>query len=65
MSGRTTTSSSCRDRASQALIQQYAQFLDQQRTLRRAMTDYFAGQQFFEFYTGEFEAAVHSSSEEA
>ena len=48
-----------------ALIQQYAHFLDQQRTLRRAMADYFAGQQFFEFYTGEFEAAVHSSSEDA
>jgi hypothetical protein len=33
------------------LIHQYAQFLDQLRTVRRAMSDYFAGQQFFDFYT--------------
>jgi len=32
------------------LIQQYATFLDKQRTLRRVMSDFFAGQQFFEFY---------------
>ena len=33
------------------LIQQYAQFLEQLRSVRRAMSDYFAGQDFFEFYT--------------
>lgn len=35
------------------LIQQYASFLDQLRSVRRAMADYFAGQEFFAFYTGE------------
>ena len=35
------------------LIRQYAQFLEQLRTVRRAMADYFAGQQFFDFYLGE------------
>ena len=34
------------------LIQQYAQFLEQLRSVRRAMSDYFAGQEFFDFYTG-------------
>lgn len=40
------------------LIFQYARFLEQLRTVRRAMADYFAGQQFFDFYTGlsDFEA---------
>jgi hypothetical protein len=33
------------------LVQQYARFLDQLRSVRRAMSDYFAGQQFFDFYT--------------
>jgi hypothetical protein len=33
------------------LIQQYAQFLEQLRSVRRAMADYFAGQEFFDFYT--------------
>jgi hypothetical protein len=42
------------------LIQQYAQFLDQLRTVRRAMTDYFAGQQFFDFYVGELETQTSS-----
>lgn len=32
------------------LVRQYSQFLDQLRTVRRAMADYFAGQQFFDFY---------------
>jgi hypothetical protein len=32
------------------LVQQYARFLDQLRSVRRAMADYFAGQQFFDFY---------------
>lgn len=33
------------------LIQQYARFADQLRSVRRAMSDYFAGQGFFDFYT--------------
>ena len=35
------------------LIRQYARFLKQLRTVRKAMSDYFAGQQFFDFYPGE------------
>ena len=35
------------------LVRQYAQFVEQLRTVRRAMADYFAGQQFFDFYTEE------------
>ncbi len=35
------------------LIQQYARFVEQLRSVRRAMADYFAGQGFFEFYAGE------------
>lgn len=35
------------------LIDQYAKFMEQQRALRRAMADFFAGQQFFDFYTVE------------
>lgn len=38
------------------LIEQYARFADQLRSVRRAMTDYFAGQGFFEFYAGAAEA---------
>jgi hypothetical protein len=37
------------------LIQKYAYFQDQLRSVRRAMSDYFAGQQFFNFYVGELE----------
>lgn len=37
------------------LVRQYARFLKQLKTVRRAMADYFAGQQFFEFYPGESE----------
>ncbi len=33
------------------LIDQYAQFVEQLRSVRKAMADYFAGQEFFEFYT--------------
>jgi len=33
------------------LIEQYAQFLDQMRSVRRALADYLAGQEFFDFYT--------------
>ncbi len=39
------------------LIRQYAHFLDQLRSVRRAMADYFAGQQFFDFYAGATEPA--------
>lgn len=35
------------------LIQQYARFVEQLRSVRRAMADYFAGQGFFEFYSGD------------
>lgn len=34
------------------LIREYSRFLKQLRTVRRAMADYFAGQQFFDFYPG-------------
>ena len=33
------------------LIRQYARFVDQLRSVRKAMADYFAGQGFFDFYT--------------
>ena len=35
------------------LIRQHARFVKQLRTVHRAMADYFAGQQFFDFYPGE------------
>ena len=35
------------------LVRQYSQFLKQMRTVRKAMSDYFAGQHFFDFYTAE------------
>ena len=50
------------------LIRQYARFLKQLRTVRRAMSDYFAGQQFFDFYPGdpgEDEAEVPSDARRA
>jgi hypothetical protein len=34
------------------LIRHYIRFLKQLRTVRKAMADYFAGQQFFDFYPG-------------
>ena len=37
------------------LIQKYAYFQDQLRSVRRALSDYFAGQQFFDFYISETE----------
>jgi hypothetical protein len=46
------------------LISQYSHFLEQQKALRRAMTDYFAGQHFFDFYTEEVEDAAVSSMEQ-
>ncbi len=35
------------------LIRQYTRFLKQIRSVRRAMSDYFAGQRFFDFYSSE------------
>jgi hypothetical protein len=37
------------------LIQKYAYFQEQLRSVRRAMSDYFAGQQFFDFYVGDLQ----------
>jgi len=37
------------------MIRQYARFLKQLRSVRKAMADYFAGQRFFEFYPGDTE----------
>jgi hypothetical protein len=39
----------------QRLVRQYARFLKQLRSIRKAMSDYFAGQQFFEFYQADDE----------
>lgn len=47
------------------LVRQYAQFLDQLRSVRRAMADYFAGQQFFDFYVGDEEEELVLESESA
>ncbi len=46
------------------LIDQYVQFTEQLKSVRKAMADYFAGQEFFEFYTGE-EAEVGRTSSTA
>jgi hypothetical protein len=40
------------------LVRQYAQFVEQLRSVRRAMADYFAGQQFFDFYVGDADEDV-------
>jgi hypothetical protein len=40
------------------LIRQYARFLKQLRAVRKAMSDYFAGQRFFEFYPDDHDAEV-------
>jgi hypothetical protein len=37
------------------LIRQHARFVEQLRSVRRAMADYFAGQQFFSFYPAELD----------
>jgi hypothetical protein len=37
------------------LIRQYIRFQSQLRTVRKAMSDYFAGQRFFDFYTEQLE----------
>jgi hypothetical protein len=47
------------------LVRQYAQFLDQLRSVRRAMADYFAGQQFFDFYVGDEEEDLVLDAEPA
>lgn len=38
-----------------ALIDRYVNFLDQLTSVRRAMTDYLAGQEFFDFYVEQYE----------
>ena len=43
------------------LVTQYAHFLEQLRSVRRAMADYFAGQEFFPFYV----AAEFGTDEDA
>ena len=43
-------------------IRHYAKFLKQMRTVRRAMSDYFSGQRFFDFYADESEDAEIESS---
>ena len=45
------------------LIRQYARFLKQLKSVRKAMSDYFAGQQFFDFYPGEPEDDEELASE--
>ena len=37
------------------LIDKYVNFLDQLSSVRRAMTDYLAGQEFFDFYVEQYE----------
>ena len=49
----------------QKLVGQYLRFQNEMKSVRRAMSDYFAGQQFFDFYPGEAEevgAALASES---
>jgi hypothetical protein len=46
------------------LIRQYTRFVKQLRTVHRAMADYFAGQQFFDFYPGEVEEEEEIGSEQ-
>jgi hypothetical protein len=41
------------DEQRKRLIRQYARFVKQLRTVRKAMADYFAGQRFFDFYPGD------------
>ena len=47
------------------LVRQYAQFVEQLRSVRRAMADYFAGQQFFDFYVGDADEEIHSEAQRA
>ena len=45
-----------------ALIDKYVTFLDQLTSVRRAMTDYLAGQEFFDFYVENYETAEAPTS---
>lgn len=45
------------DEERRRFIRRYAKFLEQMRTVRRAMADYFSGQRFFDFYAEEPEDA--------
>jgi hypothetical protein len=47
------------------LVDQYARFAEQLRSVRRAMLDYFAGQGFFEFYSGEIAPTPEPARAEA
>lgn len=49
----------------QRLTREYTRFLTQIRAVRKAMSDYLAGQAFFEFYPGEMEEAEEPSEAEA
>jgi hypothetical protein len=44
------------------LIRQYARFLRQVRAVRKAMTDYCAGQRFFDFYPKEADGEVQEQT---
>jgi hypothetical protein len=44
------------------LIQQYARFAEQLRSVRKAMADYFAGQGFFDFYAGPIDEETAAES---
>jgi hypothetical protein len=45
------------------LIRQYARFVKQLKSVHRAMADYFAGQQFFDFYPGDIDEDEEVGSE--
>lgn len=47
------------------LIQQYMRFNEQLRSVRKAMADYFAGQGFFDFYTGPTEEPAEVPARQA
>jgi hypothetical protein len=47
------------------MIRQYVRFVKQLRTVHRAMADYFAGQQFFDFYTEEVDQDVPRARQHA
>lgn len=49
----------------QRLTREYTRFLTQIRAVRKAMSDYLAGQAFFEFYPGEMGEAEEPSEAEA
>jgi hypothetical protein len=51
------------DEERRRFIRQYARFLKQMRTVRRAMSDYFSGQRFFDFYADENEDAEMEPAE--